>query len=58
MTGSSISKSEIIDAFEIAKLEEVKEESNEKNLTKENISLDSIDDKMMTIDDFLDNFEV
>ena len=58
MTGSNISKSEIIDAFEIAKLEVLKEDVEPQELTKENVSLDSIDDKMMTIDDFLDNFEV
>ena len=58
MTGSNISKSEIIDAFSIAKLEVLKEEEEPQELTKENVSLDSIDDKMMTIDDFLDNFEV
>ena len=58
MTGSNISKSEIIDAFSIAKLEVLKEDVEQQELTKENVSLDSIDDKMMTIDDFLDNFEV
>lgn len=50
-TGSSISKSEIVDVFE-TKILESKEEVNTK-IEKENIDLDTIDQKMMTIDDFL-----
>ena len=50
-TGSSISKSEIVDVFE-TKILEFKEEVNTK-IEKENIDLDTIDQKMMTIDDFL-----
>ena len=50
-TGSSISKSEIVDVFE-NKILESKEEVNTK-IEKENIDLDTIDQKMMTIDDFL-----
>ena len=50
-TGSSISKSEIVDVFE-TKILESKEEVNAK-VEKENIDLDTIDQKMMTIDDFL-----
>ena len=55
MTGSTISKIEIKDAYEIGKL---KEEKEEQIVEKENISLDTIDNQMMTIDDFLDNFKV
>ena len=50
-TGSTISKSEIVDVFENKTLES-KEEVNKK-IEKENIDLDTIDQKMMTIDDFL-----
>ena len=50
-TGSSISKNEIVDVFE-NKILESKEEVNTK-IEKENIDLDTIDQKMMTIDDFL-----
>ena len=51
-TGSSISKKEIIDTF-IYKELETKENIEIKKEEKENIDLDSIDQKMMTIDDFL-----
>lgn len=54
-TGSNISKDDIIDVFENTKLSD----DNEVNdiVEKENISLETIDDKIMTIDDFLDDFE-
>lgn len=53
-TGSSISKTKILDVYpKIDLREEIKEEKHE----KENISLEEIDKKMMTIDDFLDNLE-
>lgn len=51
-SGSSISKNEIIDVFE-TKMLESKEDIKEVKLEKENIDLDTIDQKMMTIDDFL-----
>ena len=57
-TGSQISKKEIIDAFEVKNLEtkeefnEVKEEV-ESIPKKDQIDLKSIDDRLMTIDDFL-----
>ena len=54
MTGSTISKMEIKDAWKSSTLKEEKETP----LEKENVSLESIDNQMMTIDDFLDNFEV
>lgn len=53
-TGSSIAKTKILDVYpKIDLREEIKEEQHE----KENISLEEIDKKMMTIDDFLDNLE-
>ena len=57
-TGSQISKKEIIDAFEVKNLE-TKEKFNEVNEEvesipkKDQIDLKSIDDRLMTIDDFL-----
>lgn len=54
-TGTSITKKEITNVFEIAKL--LEKEIKEEKMEKENISLETIDEKIMTIDDFLDNFE-
>ena len=51
-TGSSISKKEINDIF-VCKELETKENIEIKKEEKENVDLDSIDQKMMTIDDFL-----
>ena len=51
----NIIKSEIIDVFETKKL--VEKETKEEKIEKENISLETIDEKIMTIDDFLDDFE-
>jgi topoisomerase-4 subunit A len=56
MTGSSISKDSIKDVFTLSKLIENNQEEQEE-IKKENISLDTIDDKMMSIDDFLNHFE-
>ena len=53
-SGSSISKFTLKDVYEIGYLKEVEEEIP---VQKENISLESIDDKMMRIDDFLDSFD-
>ena len=52
-TGSTISKANIIDVFEVKELEENKEIKVE----KENISVDDVDKKILTIDDFLDEVE-
>ena len=53
-TGSTIAKTKILDVYpKIELMEETKQEKVE----KENISLEEIDKKMMTIDDFLDNLE-
>ena len=53
-TGSSIAKEKIIDVYPICSLLENKKEET---IEKENINIDDIDKKMMTIDDFLDNLE-
>ncbi len=60
-TGTSLSKHDILDVFCENKItnprinHEVLEEPVE--IQKENISLDNIDHRMMTIDDFLDNID-
>lgn len=51
-SGTNITKKEIIDVFEIKELES-KEDNSKKVIEKENVNLESIDQKMMTIDDFL-----
>ena len=53
-TGSTISKLNIIDAFEV---QELKENKKTKKIEKENLSLDDVDKKILTIDDFLDDVE-
>ncbi len=62
-TGSTISKKKIEDVFEIKNLISKKELEEEKievldSMPKKDVSLKEIDDKIMTIDDFLDDFEV
>ena len=60
--GSSISKSKIKDVFISPELQTKKDIEEEKEVVeeikKEEVSLKEIDDRMMTIDDFLDDFEV
>ncbi len=53
-TGSNISKQKILECFKEVHLEE-KEQTEV--IEKENLSLDSIDKKMLTIDDFLKEME-
>ena len=53
-TGTTISKHQIFDIFQIKELE-TKEEV--KVIEKENIKLDDVDKKILTIDDFLDEVE-
>ena len=53
-TGSSIKKN-IEDVFEIKELES--KDEVKAPVEKENVSLETIDEKIMTIDDFLDDFE-
>ncbi len=57
-TGSSLSKHQIFDIYVVKELEDPKIEKNEpEEIVKEKISLESIDSRMMTIDDFLDDVE-
>ena len=59
-TGTSLSKKNILDVFVQKELENPKiskkEVKEENEIIKDNISLESIDERMMTIDDFLDDF--
>lgn len=54
-TGSTISKLDIIDVFNVQEL--TSKEEKEKKIEKENISLEEVDKKILTIDDFLDEVE-
>ncbi len=63
-TGSTISKDKLKEVFEISNLSKderienvSKPVSKEESREKKEVSLKEIDDKFMTIDDFLDNFE-
>ena len=60
--GSSISKTKIKDIFITPELQTKKDleevQTVKEEIKKEDISLKEIDDRMMTIDDFLDDFEV
>ena len=59
-TGTSLSKHQIVDVYIDKELENPKcdrEENKEEVVEKQNISLQSIDERMMTIDDFLDDIE-
>ena len=60
--GSNISKIKIKDIFITPELKSKKDLEEEieviEEIPKENVSLKEIDDKMMTIDDFLDDFEI
>lgn len=56
-TGTSISKQDIIDIFKEVEVVSKETAKETKKVEKENISLETIDEKIMTIDDFLDNFE-
>ncbi len=63
-TGSSLSKANIKNVLECAKIIDKEENKKEKLLeqnepeTIEDISLENVDEKIMTIDDFLDDFKV
>ena len=53
-TGSSLSKHQIFEVFIEKQLEDPKSEKNEvEEIKKENISLETIDERIITIDDFL-----
>ena len=58
-TGTSLSKHQILDVFIEKELENPKKEKIEtvEVEEKQNISLESIDERIMTIDDFLDDIE-
>ncbi len=55
-TGTVITKEKIEDAYLVAALEEESKEPVEKE--EEEVSLSSVDERIMTIDDFLDNFDI
>ena len=63
-TGSSLSKANIKNVLEVAKIVDKQENKEEKLLEQdepdvvEDISLEHVDEKIMTIDDFLDDFKV
>ena len=61
-TGSNISKVKIKDIFITPELQSKKDIEEDKKVIeevkKDNVSLKEIDDRMLTIDDFLDDFEV
>ena len=60
-TGMSLSKHDILDVFCEAKISNPrlndKDYEEQSEMQKEDISLDNIDQRMMTIDDFLDNID-
>lgn len=53
-TGSTISKNNILEVYEI---KELVSQNEKKKIEKENISLEDVDKKILTIDDFLDEVE-
>ncbi len=63
-TGTQLSKHNIIDVFIEKDLENPKDDKNKttnidkEEIKKENISLENIDKRMMTIDDFLDDLHI
>lgn len=59
-TGTSITKKKIDEAFIIAELEDVLEQNFEEEIKEEEpeiVDLNNIDERIMTIDDFLDSFD-
>ena len=56
-TGTNISKNDIVNIETEIKLVSKEDLNTVKKEEKENITLEKIDEKIMTIDDFLDNFE-
>ena len=54
-TGSTLVKQDILNVFQFIKV--VEKHQKDQQIEKENISLESIDDKIMTIDDFLKDIE-
>lgn len=56
-TGSQISKQNISTAYLVCNIQKI-DEIIEEEIIEEVISLNNIDERIMTIDDFLDNFEI
>jgi topoisomerase IV subunit A len=56
-TGNSLSKHNICDVFIKKELEEKTELKEEESIKKEELSLKEIDERIMTIDDFLEEFD-
>lgn len=56
-TGTNISKQDILDIFKEVDVVSKEAQEQESVIEKENINLETIDEKIMTIDDFLDDFE-
>ena len=67
-TGSAIIKSKLVDVYDVIELKKAEDNielnniknediKEEKEVVKKEISLKEIDDKFLTIDDFLDNFD-
>ena len=54
-TGTLISKNKLTDVFQVKNLEKIDEVIVDE--IEEDVSLESVDEKMMTIDDFLNNFD-
>ena len=60
-TGTNLSKHDIVDVFiekELENPKDNKKDNEPKEIVKENISLESIDQRMMTIDDFLGDLDI
>ncbi len=59
-TGSQISKKQIEEAYLVSEIEKVEdnEENTKIDVVEPKVSLQSVDERFMTIDDFLDNFDI
>ena len=59
-TGSQISKKQIEEAYLVSEIEKVEdnEENTKIDVVETKVSLQSVDERFMTIDDFLDNFDI
>ena len=57
-TGSTICKGQLVDTFIECEMTNPKEKVEVVEVPKKEISLDSVDQRMMTIDDFLDDFKI
>ncbi len=57
-TGNSLGKQAALNCYLVSNLEDTTKQEIEKTEEKEEVELKTIDDKILTIDDFLDNFEI